>query len=136
MPARLERLGELIDFASQAAAGAGMAEGDLLYLQMAVEELASNVIKYAYPLGGGRVSLAWTRDPAGLFVLRLKDQGRAFNPLDAPEPDTTLSLDQRRPGGLGILLTEHFMHRMEYSRRGGENLITLAMRLPGDGDGA
>ena len=136
VPAQGDRLAELIDFASRAAGEAGLAEEDLLFLQMAVEELASNVIKYAYPGGGGSVSLAWRKQPGGLFLLRLKDRGQAFNPLEARAPDTTLSLDQRVPGGLGILLTEHFMHNLEYARQGDENVITLAVRLPGGGDGA
>ncbi|MCP4452100.1 MAG: ATP-binding protein, partial [Planctomycetes bacterium] len=53
------------------------------------------------------------------------DQGPAFDPLDRPDPDTTLSVDDRAIGGLGIFLTKQMMDDVSYERRQGKNVLTL-----------
>ena len=39
----------------------------------------------------------------GALHVTLSDQAPAFDILRAPEPDTTLSIEDRRIGGLGLL---------------------------------
>jgi serine/threonine-protein kinase RsbW len=129
VPAELSQLPLITEFVVTAAREAGMVEESLPFLDMALEELATNVIKYAYPDQPGYLRLVCTKDENDHFFLSLIDQGPSFNPLEAPPPDLTSDVDQRRPGGLGIYLTAHLAGRLEYHRKNQENLLTLIMPL-------
>ena len=93
---------------------------------LAAEEVLTNVMMYAYPQGGGQVRLAIETIPAppGLR-LTIADDGIAFDPLAAPEPDITAPLPDRKVGGLGIFLARRMMDRVAYQRRGGENVLVI-----------
>jgi anti-sigma regulatory factor (Ser/Thr protein kinase) len=56
------------------------------------------------------------------------DDGPAFNPLLQPEPDTTLPLASRQPGGLGITLIKSLMDDVRYERTD-RNILTVRKRL-------
>jgi len=60
-----------------------------------------------------------------LFAAEIIDNGRAFDPTAAPDPDLTLSLEQRTPGGLGILLMRNVMDRLHYRHEAGSNMLRL-----------
>jgi serine/threonine-protein kinase RsbW len=60
----------------------------------------------------------------------LEDDGRPFNPVAAPEPDTTKSLEERSLGGLGIYLVRKLMDGLEYQRQAGKNLLLMKKNLP------
>lgn len=94
-------------------------------LQLAVEEAVVNVMEYAYPTGvSGDISLQVSSDGQSLkFVI--KDQGGAFDPTMKELPDTTLSVEDRPIGGLGILLVREMMDSINYERTGGMNVLTL-----------
>jgi anti-sigma regulatory factor (Ser/Thr protein kinase) len=59
--------------------------------------------------------------------LRFKvvDDGLPFNPLEAEKPDTSLPLQDRGIGGLGIHLVVNLVDEVTYERRGEQNVITL-----------
>ena len=64
------------------------------------------------------------------FVIEVEDDGTPFNPLQAPEVDTTVPLEQRPIGGLGIHLMRRFMDEIEYHSEGGKNILRMRKRLP------
>jgi serine/threonine-protein kinase RsbW len=64
--------------------------------------------------------------------IEVRDRGAPFNPLEHPPPDTGLSLDERRPGGLGILLVRRIMDHTAYERRDGMNCFTMVKNRPGN----
>ncbi|MBP5247976.1 MAG: ATP-binding protein, partial [Fibrobacter sp.] len=53
------------------------------------------------------------------------DHGVPFDPLARPDPDTTLSAAERQIGGLGIFMVKKTMDKMEYSREGEKNILTI-----------
>jgi serine/threonine-protein kinase RsbW len=59
----------------------------------------------------------------------LTDDGRPFDPLEMPAPDTTLTTQERRIGGLGIHLVRRIMDEVSYDRRADRNVMVLAKRL-------
>jgi anti-sigma regulatory factor (Ser/Thr protein kinase) len=68
-------------------------------------------------------------------VATVTDDGRPFDPRDAPAPDLEASLDTRRVGGLGMHLVRSCMDAIEYRREGDLNVLTLttsAESRPGD----
>ena len=96
---------------------------------LALEEHVTNVLHYAYAdaaLHEIRVRLSC--DERALLV-EVEDDGRAFNSLDVPPVDTSVSLEQRPVGGLGIHLMRQFMDTLDYRREGGRNILRMTKRL-------
>ena len=104
------------------------------FANLAIEEFSTNCIKYGYDdaqLHWLEVSLSLGEEALALTIV---DDGRPFNPLEAPAPDLTLAVDERPIGGLGIYLVRRMADRMEYARQGDKNRLTLHKFLaPHDG---
>ena len=62
---------------------------------------------------------------AETFAAEVTDNGHPFDPTAAPDPDLSLPLEQRDPGGLGIHLMRQMMDRLHYQRRDGRNILRL-----------
>ena len=57
------------------------------------------------------------------------DSGVPYNPLKKDDPDTTLSAEDRKIGGLGIFLVKKSMDDMRYEFKDGKNILTLVKKL-------
>ena len=98
-------------------------------LNLALDEMVSNVARYAYPQGGEHEFTLEVSMNDKEFVARLEDDGIEFNPTAYPPPNLDAPLEQRKEGGLGIYLARQIMTSMEYQRVGGRNIVTLHKRL-------
>jgi anti-sigma regulatory factor (Ser/Thr protein kinase) len=95
-------------------------------LVLALEEAVVNVVNHAFAEVPPPHLIEVTLDTgADGIVAEVIDNGRAFDPSAAPEPDLTLPLEQRDPGGLGILLIHRMMDRVDYRRTDGRNRLRL-----------
>ena len=65
----------------------------------------------------------------GTVTFRMKDSGIPFDPLKKPDPDVTLSAEEREIGGLGIFITKKTMDTVEYSYENGENVLTMTKKI-------
>ena len=63
------------------------------------------------------------------IVLEIKDDGDAYNPLQNDMPDTTLEIEDRPIGGLGIFLVKNYMDTFDYAYSEGHNCINLSKQL-------
>jgi anti-sigma regulatory factor (Ser/Thr protein kinase) len=100
-----------------------------LLANLAIEELVTNCMKYGYDDGQEHevdIELA-VRDRS--LVIHVVDDGRPFNPVDAPPPDTTLAPEERRIGGLGLHMLRTFSDRMTYERHGRFNHLVLVKAI-------
>lgn len=94
-------------------------------IKLAVEEVVTNIILYAYPDEKGQdIGIDLSYEKRRLTII-LTDHGIAFNPLEKEEPDLTLSLDERPIGGLGIYLAKQLMTTVRYNRSAGKNILTM-----------
>jgi anti-sigma regulatory factor (Ser/Thr protein kinase) len=59
----------------------------------------------------------------------LTDDGTPFDPFGQDAPDTTLSVDERSIGGLGIHLVRQLMDEVSYERREDHNVVVLVKHL-------
>ncbi len=95
-------------------------------MRLIAEEALSNVIRHAY--GADRpeekIEVQLGIGPRNT-QLEIRDSGDPFNPLDLPAPDLSLSIDERRPGGLGVHLIRALTDRRTYRREGAENILLL-----------
>ena len=93
---------------------------------MALEEILVNIIRYAYPAKRkGNIELTCSVSRKGLTI-KVVDHGIAFDPLARPDPDTSLSLEERDIGGLGIFMTKTLMSDLSYQRSEGKNILTMS----------
>ena len=98
-------------------------------VNMLFDELLNNIITYAFEDDADheieiRVELVGLR-----LSITIADDGTPFDPFALPDPDTTLPLDRRSVGGLGIHLVRKVMDETSYERLGTKNVVTLAKRL-------
>ena len=98
-------------------------------LRLAVEEAVVNVIDYAYPAEQtGDIEVSIMSDGKSLKTV-IKDSGVAFDPTKKEKADTSLSVEDRQIGGLGILLVRELMDSINYERMEGKNVLTLVKNI-------
>lgn len=99
-------------------------------LRLSIEETVENVVQYAY-----KDSIGWMEvetnldDKALMLTVTLKDAGKPFNPLEMPDPDITLSVEEREIGGLGIYLCKQLMDEVTYRYEEGCNILTMKKNI-------
>jgi serine/threonine-protein kinase RsbW len=103
----------------------GMPEQSLFQLQVALDELVSNVIKYAWPEPNAHdIEIRITARHDGVEV-EIIDDGQMFDPRDAPKRDQPLPGQRPRPGGVGVQMTKQLVDRIDYARVGNRNHTTF-----------
>lgn len=124
-PSSVARLHAMID---ERMASVGEEQEWLADLHIVVDEMASNIEKYAYPGGGGGYCVRVNRfdDAVELFF---EDKGGEFDPLAVRE--TPLQGETDRPiGRMGILLVRSLASHMEYHRENGQNVTRIVLAIP------
>jgi len=99
-------------------------------IDVAVEEIFVNIASYAYSQESGTavIQLTMYEDPPAVEIIFI-DEGQPYDPLAKPDPDTTLSVRERKKGGLGIYMVKQRMDQMSYEYRDGKNVLTLRKKL-------
>ncbi len=125
-PAEIERLAhEFARFADAHALPAAVRYA----LRFALEEVVLNVIHHGYADRADQPIHVEVVARPGEVTARIEDRAPAFDPLQQPPPDTTVSLEQREVGGLGIYLSRRLLDGMEYTRLDGGNRLELRKRF-------
>lgn len=124
-PNELKRLTQVIDEAVGFLETRGIGSSAINLAHLAIEEMGTNILKYGYDDNCAHEILLLLRIESGMLLVVLVDDGHEFNPLEAPEPDLTLPVDQREPGGLGIHLVRKMAAKVEYQRHDGQNRLTI-----------
>jgi phosphoserine phosphatase RsbU/P len=125
--ATFEAVAEMMDFVE------GMTndlpEKAIYDLRLASEEIVTNIVNYAYPAGDGRLAIAWNHDhESGTITAEFEDAGIPFNPLEYPAPTLGAPIENRKIGGLGIMMVRKRMHDVRYRRAAGTNVLTIEYR--------
>ena len=101
-----------------------------MQLDVAIDEIFSNIALYAYGDKGGSATLQTDFDAAArLFKIRFIDSGMPFDPLAQAEPNTALSSEEREIGGLGIFLVRKTMDDVSYQYSDGHNILSIAKAI-------
>ena len=130
LPAVTENIRTVTDFVDDVLVAVDCPFRAKLQLNVAIDELFGNIARYAYPDGAGQatVRLELEGEPP-TAILTFIDNGKPFNPLERPDPDITLSAEERQIGGLGIYVVKKTMDAIEYEYRDGQNILTLRKKL-------
>ena len=133
---RIEALSAVAEQTADFLAAFGCGADTVFKLQFALEELFSNIVHHAFDGDSDphsiRILLTYDRSA---ITLTLEDDGKTFDPLSAPIPDTTLPIDQRPVGGLGLFITQRLASSIDYRRIEGKNRVNVRFLLPAE-DGA
>ena len=130
LPAALENIETATDFINGILENVGCSMKAQMQLAIALDELMSNVARYAYGTGKGdvTVSLEILDDPRRA-VLTITDEGAPYDPLKKEDPDVTLSAEDRKIGGLGIFIVKRSMDKMTYDYKDGKNIVTITKNI-------
>ena len=129
-PAKTESLNDVLGFVEQTLESFECPLKIQTAICVAIEEVFVNVAHYAYPNGEGDMSLYIGFDEESRDVtFRMTDKGIPFDPLKKPDPDITLSAEERDIGGLGIFITKKTMNEVTYAYENGENILTMTKKI-------
>ena len=129
-PAKTEALPDILGFVEETLEGFGCPMKIQMAVCVAIEEVFVNVAHYAYGDGEGNMNLGIGVDEGNRTVtFRMTDKGIPFDPLKKPDPDITLSAEEREIGGLGIFITKKTMDCVTYAYENGENILTMIKRI-------
>jgi anti-sigma regulatory factor (Ser/Thr protein kinase) len=95
---------------------------------LAIEEVATNILKYGYDDTAVHEILLRVQIEPGKVLIVIEDDGHEFNPITAPEPDMDTPIEEREPGGLGIHLIRKLATHMDYERCAGRNRLSVTIQ--------
>jgi serine/threonine-protein kinase RsbW len=108
---------------------AGCAPAPAQQLTIVAEEILTNIAQNAWAgAAPGQCLVDVVADPrpdAVRVSLRTEDDGVAFDPLAAAEPDLDAPLEEREIGGLGIHLIRAMTDQQTYRRENGLNVLAV-----------
>src|ERR1700680_2340187 len=100
----------------------------LMQLQVALDEIVSNVVKYSWPDGSKHKFLVRITVRETGVALDIFDDGQPFDPLGTPEPDWPPAGQRPRPGGVGIHMIKKLVDDLAYERIDGRNHTSLTKK--------
>ena len=129
-PAKTDVLADVLGFVEDMLESFDCSMKAQIALTVAIEEVFVNVARYAYGEGDGDVTLDIGFDEGSRTVtFCMTDCGVPFDPLQKPDPDITLSAEERDIGGLGIFITKKTMDTVTYAYENGENILTMIKKI-------
>jgi anti-sigma regulatory factor (Ser/Thr protein kinase) len=125
---QLEELASALDRIEQLLLEAAAERELASEMRLIAEEGLTNIVRHAYEPdeeGEIEVLLALTETEVRL---ELRDSGRAFNPLEHPEPDLEAPIEERPLGGLGVHMIRSLTDTQSYARQGSVNVLVIIKR--------
>lgn len=128
--ATLESIPVITDFVDEQLEQFGCPMKAQAQIDIAIDELFSNIARYAYHPGVGpaTVRVEVIETPLSV-VITFIDQGVPYDPLSQADPDVTLSAEERELGGLGIYIVKKNMSEITYEYKDGRNILRIRKEL-------
>ena len=126
LPARLESISTLTAAIDELLEQLDCPLRQQMQIDVAADEVFCNIASYAYPDSEGQaeVRIELLREPRAMRLTFI-DSGIPYDPLTVPEPDVTLSAEERTAGGLGVFLVRKTMDSVTYERLGDSNILRI-----------
>ena len=121
-----ENLQDAVDFATERLEARDCPMKVVMQMELVIEEIFVNVSSYAYrpDVGVVTICLEFAENPAAVEMTFI-DSGKPYNPLERDDPDTTLGIDEREIGGLGIFLVKKNVDDISYEYADGKNILRI-----------
>ena len=107
------------------AATCGLSGDDCAAVNLVLDELVSNIIKYGYDDDGEHRIAVVVEVDGGVLTVSVDDDGKPFNPIEIPPPDLERPIEERPIGGLGVYIVRSLADTLDYRREHGHNIVTL-----------
>ena len=130
LEARVENLEQVLSFVDSYLEQMDCPMKTQMQIDVAVEELYVNIANYAYTpsVGSATIRVETLQNPPAVSITFI-DHGVPYDPLLKPDPDVTLSAEERQIGGLGIYMVKKSMDKMEYEYKDGKNILKIHKNL-------
>ncbi len=121
-----ENVEQAVDFVNEMLEEYGCGMKERVAIDVAVDELFSNIAFYAYnpDTGYATVQVDVIKEPLSVEITFV-DHGIPYDPLAKEDPDITLSAEERGIGGLGIFIVKKSMDAVDYEYKDGKNILTI-----------
>lgn len=129
VPSKTENLNAVRNFVSEAARRFGFADEDVSNIALAVDEACTNIIKHAYNFDASKEINVVVRMKSPEFEILIADKGKHFHPEKVAMPDMKEYLAKYKKGGLGMLLMQKLMDKVEYRIQPSRNVVRLVKYL-------
>ena len=128
-PAKTDALSDVLGFVEETLESYECPMKIQIAVCVAIEEVFVNVAHYAYGGGEGDMTLGiHFEEETRTVTFRMADKGVPFDPLKKPDPDITLSAEEREIGGLGIFMVCKNMDKIAYRYKNGAIFFLSAKR--------
>ena len=128
--AKIENIEQITEFVDRELEERGCPAKQQIRIRTAIDEIVSNIARYAYAPDTGNVTVQFNYDESDRSVLlTFTDEGVPFDPLQQEDPDTTLPAEEREIGGLGIFLVRKTMDEVGYVREDGKNILRIRKKI-------
>ena len=126
VPATMENFSKVTAFVDEQLEGLSCPLKAQTQINVSIDELLSNIARYAYAPGTGVVTVRFCFDADTRTVsISFLDSGIPFDPLSQAAPDINAPAEERAVGGLGIYLVRKTMDRVDYRYADGKNILTI-----------
>jgi serine/threonine-protein kinase RsbW len=119
-------LSRVAQWVEQLATELGLVASVAYRVDLCLAELVTNVVDYGYDDDAEHAVVLRARRIGRTVVVDLEDDGRPFNPLEAPPPPEPTSLEDAPIGGLGLQLVRANVDGCRYRREDGKNVLTMS----------
>jgi sigma-B regulation protein RsbU (phosphoserine phosphatase) len=126
---RLDEIGRIHESFNAFAEEHGVLTPIRRQINLVLDELLSNVLSYAFEDDEEREIDVRIELSSDRLAVTVADDGIPFNPFSGAPPDTSLSLEEREVGGLGIHVVRKVMDEVSYNRRTDRNVVILVKYL-------
>ena len=99
-------------------------------IRLVMEEVFSNIVQYGFEDEDRHHIAVDMEYRGGELILSVVDDGKPFNPLQAPPPEIDKPLEDRCPGGMGIFMVTRLMDQLEYRMEEGKNILKMKKPAP------
>ena len=124
----LNSLDGIFKFINEFSAKTGVDESVVFTINLVVEELFTNMVKYTYE-NNNEILLELKKEEPNLIIHLTDFDVEPFDITKTVEVDTKQSLEDRRVGGLGIHLVKQMMDKIEYEYKDRQSKIILIKHL-------
>ena len=128
--AKIENIEAVTDFVNEQLEALDCPMKAQMQIDIAIDELFGNIAHYAYnpEIGQATVRVEVIEEPLSV-VITFIDNGVPYDPLAKADPDTTLSVEEREIGGLGIYMVKKSMDDITYEYKDGHNIIKIIKHI-------
>lgn len=127
----VDNLGEIYRFAEDIMLDNDVEDSIRFPIQLALEELFVNLVTYN-PGAKRDILIDVAIVNRGVTVTMTDHDAAKFDVTKAAQVDTDASLEDRKPGGLGLHLIQHMVDRLEYDYRDGRSRIRFSKEPESD----